>query len=203
MEIVVRQLFRATPLALAPNVRPVDPLLSDKTPSTPEALKTALFAWYDQCKSGIVDRDELDATELYIRTTLGFLDITDTRHVLDYHLACAAAAYDGKFDKRRDGAVYGVAYAMHIGPFLAARGGSRNAHGPRGGKRKEREQSPSHCPLPGHVGHSAERCYTTHPNLRPGASDSKDRTAASERKADTTAATEDKKKKKKAKREGD
>ena len=188
--------------SLASNVRPVDPLLSDKTPSTPEALRTALFAWYDQCKT-IVDRFELDAMELYIRTTLRFLDIVDTRHVLDYHLACAAAAYDGKYDKQRDGAVYAVAYSMHIGPFLGARGGGRNARGPRGGKRKDMESSPPGCPLPGHAGHSADRCYTTHPNLRPSSLDSKNRSAASEHKSEAAAAPEDKKKKKKAKKEGE
>ena len=108
--------------------------------------------------------------------------------------------------KRRDGAVYGVASWVHIRTSsqhaweAATRAGGRNTRGTRGGKRKDRESSPSGCPLLGHAVHSADLCYTTHPSLRPGSSDSKNRSAASEHKTDSTAAAEAKTKKKKKKK---
>ena len=194
--------------AMPANLERADPVLSDKTPATPEALKTSLFAFYDNSARRTMDQDKLVALGQYVRATLQLLEVADARHVLAYHQECTAAHREGRYDIRRDGAVFGTAHSLHIAMNGTARAAGRNTRGSRGGKRKERESSPSHCSLPGHAGHSAERCFTTHPELRPSAAGGKERSIKGESTADSSAAAaaaaeaKEAKKAKKAKKGG-
>ena len=158
---------------LQKSLRPVDILASDKAPSTPEALETALHAWFDEVSPEISDRRELTAVSQFVRATIGHLKVVDCKHVLDYHRACATATEVGLYDTLRDGAIYPLAFSVHIAPYLSTRNSGRTQRDwparNTGRKRKAADASDSTtpCHLPGHGGHMSAKCYTLHPELRP------------------------------------
>ena len=165
----------ANPFAtLQKSLQPVDLLASDRAPSSPEAMEVALHAWWDSIAPSIEDRRELEAIGHYVRATIGHLKRTDCRHVLDYHRSCATAGAKGLYHPFRDGDVYPLAYAQHIGPYLfSAKGPSRSSRdwAPKGGKDRKRKADSStsdaaRCDLPGHGAHTVAECYTRHPELR-------------------------------------
>jgi hypothetical protein len=185
--------LRSNPFSsLQPSLQPVDVLLSDKPPSSPDALEAALHAWYDSVAPTIADRDELTAVSHYVRATISHLKLTDCRHVLEYHRACASAAAKGLYYPGLHGDVYPLAYAQHIGPHLfSSKARSQRdwpgiAKGKPNNKRKADHssagESTARCDLPGHGAHTLAECFTRHPELRLQKGDGKTAPPASKRK---------------------
>ena len=76
-----------------------------------------------------------------VRATIGHLKRTDCRHVLDYHRSCATAGAKGLYHPFRDGDVYPLAYAQHIGPVPLLRQGPQSLVTRLGAQRRQRPET--------------------------------------------------------------
>ena len=181
------------------SLQPVDLMASDKAPSTPDALEAALYAWLDSLAPTATKADHA-AFDRSVRTTVGHLKVADCRRVLDYHRACASASKDKLYHPVRDGPIYGVAFARHIGLALAL---------PKGNTRKNRDRQPNPpsgtgrkrpaarggstdpeaaCYMDGHGSHTNAECRSQHPLLRTAPKSDGQRQAPAAKKPRETAA---------------